>query len=373
MNTSSRAIIGLDFVRFASAFMVMLMHLSVYWWLPGISTPYGAHYHAAFHPIFELFRWGGVGVPIFFVLSGFVIAFTANNRRPMQFFQSRVLRLYPAAWLCATLSLILGRWGESGAFGDYLRAMVLSPAGPWISVVYWTLAVEVFFYILVGLSLYCKIRMSHVGALLGIVSAAYWIAKLADFVTGGHFKDVFAVPDTSKGPLYLISVGAYFSIGILLWSVHFEDKSRWKYSVIAASYVAVAISLTSGARNAMSIHGGPKWEILVPLMMFSAGLIAIVASVRWNDALWRRGPTFASTARTIGLITYPLYLLHAEIGRESMVWLSGLNPYLALAITVTAMVALSRVVVAIEPAVRKVIRRLFNLKPADASAITRPG
>ena len=82
---------------------------------------------------------------------------------------------------------------------------------------------------------------------------------------------------------------------------------------------------------------------------------------------------FASTARTIGLITYPLYLLHAEIGRESMVWLSGLNPYLALAITVTAMVALSRVVVAIEPAVRKVIWCLFNLKPANASAVTRPG
>jgi peptidoglycan/LPS O-acetylase OafA/YrhL len=51
-----RQLLGLDLIRFSAAFMVLAFHLCA-------GTALG-----------PLTRWGWVGVEIFFVLSGFVIA-----------------------------------------------------------------------------------------------------------------------------------------------------------------------------------------------------------------------------------------------------------------------------------------------------------
>jgi len=46
---------------------------------------------------------GWVGVEIFFVLSVFVIAYSAEGSSAFSFFRSRILRLMPAVWICASL------------------------------------------------------------------------------------------------------------------------------------------------------------------------------------------------------------------------------------------------------------------------------
>jgi peptidoglycan/LPS O-acetylase OafA/YrhL len=53
------------------------------------------------------FHFGWVGVEIFFVISGFVIAFTAEGASSRAFLRSRVLRLVPGPWICATIALVL--------------------------------------------------------------------------------------------------------------------------------------------------------------------------------------------------------------------------------------------------------------------------
>ncbi|TIT70941.1 MAG: acyltransferase, partial [Mesorhizobium sp.] len=50
---------------------------------------------------------GWVGVQVFFVISGFVIAFSAENSTPLKFFEARVRRLAPAVWVCAPVSAIV--------------------------------------------------------------------------------------------------------------------------------------------------------------------------------------------------------------------------------------------------------------------------
>jgi len=134
-------IYGIDLIRFLAALSVVGFHLG---YLNDV---------ADFKPIWPITWFGWIGVEVFFVISGFVIANSANGKSPMQFLKGRALRLYPAVWCCATLTLIV-----AGAISDqpliellpsYLRSLALIPKGPWIDDVYWTLAVEIGFYTLI--------------------------------------------------------------------------------------------------------------------------------------------------------------------------------------------------------------------------------
>src|SRR6201987_2791882 len=80
------------------------------------------------------FTWfGWVGVEIFFVISGFVIANSASKSSPTEFLLGRALRLYPAVWVCATATLIVlvlfGRGSPSEFILPYIHAMLLVPKG----------------------------------------------------------------------------------------------------------------------------------------------------------------------------------------------------------------------------------------------------
>ena len=96
-------IYGIDLIRFACAFGVAAFHLTwktpeTAWWMPV----------------------GWVGVQVFFVISGLVIANSAHGATPRQFLTSRFLRLYPAAWCAAAISFPLLVW-QFPKMGDRLE------------------------------------------------------------------------------------------------------------------------------------------------------------------------------------------------------------------------------------------------------------
>ncbi len=48
------------------------------------------------------------GVPIFFVISGFLISVSFERRRDLRsYFQNRILRIYPALWVSFAVTLVL--------------------------------------------------------------------------------------------------------------------------------------------------------------------------------------------------------------------------------------------------------------------------
>ncbi len=152
----------LDLLRLASAISVALFHHLYFSWAAKIiNNDYNLF---ADYPRFLFaanFTWfGWVGVEVFFVISGFVIANSASKRSPVQFLISRALRLYPAVWVCSTATfvviLLFAKLPLSQLLGAYIRSLVLFPRGPWIDGVYWTLAAEISFYALVFLLLTLK-------------------------------------------------------------------------------------------------------------------------------------------------------------------------------------------------------------------------
>lgn len=52
-------------------------------------------------------KYGYLGVELFFMISGFVILMTASNNSLKRFFISRAVRLYPAFWVCCTITFLL--------------------------------------------------------------------------------------------------------------------------------------------------------------------------------------------------------------------------------------------------------------------------
>jgi peptidoglycan/LPS O-acetylase OafA/YrhL len=97
--------------------------------------------------------FGFVGVQIFFVISGFVIAFSSERATKFSFFVSRVVRLGPAVWICATITLfstlMVGFASPTSEWYLYLRGIFFLPWGGYIDGSYWTLSIEISFYILV--------------------------------------------------------------------------------------------------------------------------------------------------------------------------------------------------------------------------------
>src|SRR5689334_18462264 len=87
---------SLQILRFIAAFMVVLFHLG-----SGVAVEYGLSGN--------VFGIGASGVDIFFILSGFVIAYTTDPERGIGYFALRRLaRVVPLYWVLTTLLIVIG-------------------------------------------------------------------------------------------------------------------------------------------------------------------------------------------------------------------------------------------------------------------------
>jgi peptidoglycan/LPS O-acetylase OafA/YrhL len=118
-----------------------------------------------------LFWWGWVGVDIFFVISGFIIPYTMFRdgyrlRDYGGFIGRRLLRVGPPSWVVVGLTLAwffaLDRirggapyWSADVTWPRVLHNLAYTVPFTdysWINLVFWTLAVEFQFYLLIGLA-----------------------------------------------------------------------------------------------------------------------------------------------------------------------------------------------------------------------------
>ena len=165
---------------------------------------------------------GWVGVEIFFVLSGFVIAYSAEGSSAFAFFRSRFLRLMPAVWICASLVFAVLVAGDIVPFKElmppYLKTLALIPKPPWIDPVYWSLCVEVFFYgfilCLLLANRFCQVEF-FMGA-MGIISALVWIMFGISLITPALFGSLLPVLErvqySWKLQLLLVHHGCLFAL-----------------------------------------------------------------------------------------------------------------------------------------------------------------
>jgi peptidoglycan/LPS O-acetylase OafA/YrhL len=150
--------IFIDCLRIAAAFAVFFVHGYDQW-----HTKEGYEYEGT--------PWGHMAVVVFFVLSGYVIAFstTVNNRGILQYAQARLSRLYsvliPTLIITAVIEVIAkladpvllahytrgASWPRYIVSGLFLNEVWFQSASPPINGPLWSLSFEFWYYVVFGL------------------------------------------------------------------------------------------------------------------------------------------------------------------------------------------------------------------------------
>jgi peptidoglycan/LPS O-acetylase OafA/YrhL len=354
-KSNGEYIYGVDLVRFACAVSVAVFHLT--WMTAGIAW-------------FMPFGW--VGVQVFFVISGLVIANSAEGASARQFLTGRFLRIYPTAWCAAIVSYPLFLW-EFPKMADRLQrlyfSIVLFP-GPFIATAYWTLPIELSFYFVVySLIVFNGFRYIQSLAILLILWGTPYLVALAlnsrGLVHWGWVNFEYVWENMS-----LLRYGPYFGLGILVWL--YKEKRLGKAGLLAAGLALVLALMEIYAKAqeilpnfARSAGTQTPWTHLATAsnIAFCMAFAAILLSVRFNH----RFPANAAVRRAVrllGLTTYPFYLLHERVGAFVIYQTNrlGLAHLPGVMVALIAIGALSLFIAYYcEPALRSLLKRIGRL------------
>jgi peptidoglycan/LPS O-acetylase OafA/YrhL len=360
--TSAGQVYGIDFLRFFAAALVMVYHIGFICW----ASPHNFFHtdiliFAPLHGLAPAIDTGWVGVQIFFVISGFVIAYTSNGASPLQFFNRRIVRLGPALWICASLTipmLLLAGEGSVSVLGKYAASLLFMPFVPKMASSYWTLPIEIVFYGLIFLLL-CYNRFRNIEAAtlaLGAVSSTVWVVYWLRFMLplGAVGRMAAMLGDQGWTQIVLAQHGVFFAVGLTLWLVS-------RYGWTQRRLISLSVFVMAGVLEIIAETGkssawtGVAENSYVPVGIWLAAVAAIPVSIAFNERLSRLLGPGRRLARFIGLTTYPLYLIHEPIGGFVLIRLiyAGCPPMLALmSASLVCVVVAAVIAVRLEPVVQ---------------------
>lgn len=321
----------LDGLRGAAALLVVIYHFFARWTEENHEESLYPHGDLIFNlfPFIDVF--GTYGVNLFFLISGFVIFMTLTKSHGlMDFGIKRAARLWPTMIFAATLTTFaieasaiherfasLTDWQvtpveyfssvffvDPAFFGDLAGIPGLS----WVDGVYWTLWVEIRFYILIAMIYWLSGQQKFLWIWIGVqvVSTILLLMKMAGPIA----------PHWSLDLVFQSTLLAWFSIGIIAYHL-------WKGELNAPVIVLAVLSL--GTICLEAVYSGthltgatiPEQFLLYAAVLVTFWLAFALPALR---ALLRNPWVVA-----LGLASYPLYMFHERIGVISMTWLYDLG------------------------------------------------
>ena len=293
MKPLNHRLAELDGLRAIAALFVVLYHYFSRW---SEVLPYGA----VLRPLAD---YGYLGVNLFFIISGFVISMSLKNCPSIIVFaQRRLIRLMPAMIICSLVTFAVMWWIDSSfalarrqEWTSFLPSWTfieptiwrrIFPVGDWIDGAYWTLFVELKFYVLAAFAWFVvgrrHFRTFFLIALVVGFSSEAWLPRSA--LRTLLVEHLFF-------PTYL----PLFCVGIAF--AYLLNCSRsWRTWILLGLGFVLSIMATSGA--------GARLIILLFFGMF----VLLIYQPFWTRWLGTGSLVW------IGLVSYPLYLLHQNIG-----------------------------------------------------------
>jgi exopolysaccharide production protein ExoZ len=250
------------------------------------------------HHSFPRFTAGAMGVDIFFVVSGFVIATVAPGQSPGAFLFRRFWRIYPIYWLL-TIPLLF--------MVDITPARLLASLSLWP---FWGGEIQKP-YLVVAWTLYCEV-LFYAAAALAIVN---WRAPLVIFALA-----IFVYAATGFPLAGYLGTPMVFEF---LAGVALTRAVRWPVVGVVALLAAVALLAIAPHDTiaSLSVLRGGGGYLRVLSWGIPAALI-VYAAVTFDTVVSRAG-----WAVKIGDASYSVYLVFAPI----IAWLAPYNGLLAFA------------------------------------------
>ncbi len=256
----------------------------------------------------NIFSFGGSGVDIFFVLSGFIITYTslkglAQPGKLLSFLRRRFVRIFPTYWIIITLFVLIQvalpsfyKTHYSFTVSNICSTLFLLPGHVMVNGVSWTLSYELFFYILFSLAFLLPNKklaftLSMLYALVIIVlpflgydfeNGNRWMNLLTYPMNVEFFMGVLAailiprIPPGFSLPLMIMGGFLFLAGGI------FTDQQ---------------LRLLPGTFNRVVLFGIPSFLIITGLVKFELS----------------KNITVHNILLSLGEASYSLYLLHLPV------------------------------------------------------------
>ena len=228
---------------------------------------------------------GSIGVDIFFVISGFIIAKVAPGRSPQQFLLDRAWRIYPPAIVASLLTLVLLQSPMSAAAtAASLSLWPVYPGGfawPYVGGG-WTLCFEIMFYSFAALAIW----RGSIALPLGIYAAAL----LAAFAVGG------SLPAFIGSPMAL-----EFLAGVVIARMRTQPRPE----LVLVCGLAALTWLPSLGEPAIALN--PSTAVLRVIFWGVPAACIVYAATALERVFQRRA---FDPLVSIGDASYSLYLMH---------------------------------------------------------------
>ncbi len=350
--------------------MVIFYHVVMGVFLDGTPSTIQSFDNA--NPLKLLVVDGHSGVSLFMVLSGFIFTWGALSKDAFNFkgfFRNRLLRIAPLFLFV----LFIGASIEKGAFtlDVFLQNLfVVNNLGGRIggdfSVVLWTIAVEVQFYLMFPFLLHMLKNhgASYIIGLLVLVNALRFIAY-----GGGSLASGLAIDDV----IYWTIFGRidYFLMGMLLAYWYRHDFSaltnlQWfrKLSVLFLGIVCVLSALWIYHNVMGDRFGFEQLKLFWPLLESAAWAVFVLGYLLSASYL----PTYVAAGLVLlGEISYSLYLLHWPIMKALIsadIWIRTSLPPFYEGILNTILVALPIMIVICSLSYRVVEKPFLTMRKA---------
>lgn len=295
------ALPSLTGLRWSAALLVFLYHVSVVEYFGGQPESYANWAFGA----------GDVGVSFFFVLSGFVLAWSTTPKvRATEFWHKRIARVYPLHLVTAVLALLLAFTlapATKPTLGQLLTNLTLTQS--WVSnpdyyqsvnPVSWSLACEAFFYFLFPAFIYLMRRLDAWA--LRVVAAG---CLALEFLLPAIDHRISS-PAQAGFLLYYFPLERLpeFVLGIAL--ARLVIAGRWRGPSMATS---LAITIV-GYFLTYQVHPDYRYEACTAI-----GIACLIASVALADLRDEPSPWRSPRAVKLGELSFAFYMIHLLVMR----------------------------------------------------------
>ncbi len=332
---------GLDLLRLVAALAVVLFHF-------GYAGPARGTMQTSFPALAPAAQYGFLGVDLFFLISGFVIAASAHGRTWREFALSRLLRLYPAYAVCMTVTalvmLLLANGTPTVSVWQWLANLTMVAPGlgqPFMDGAYWSIVIEVVFYGWVAVLIAAGLFERRLMTILAI-----WLAVA--FVNESFFQS------RALRLGLCTEYAALFASGILIQRLLSGERRAVAWGLLGFAFGLGSLHAFENLRIFARFYDDTLSLPLLAILhvgIYALFLAGIMAS-RWIPA--------SRTVLALGALTYPLYLVHQQVGYLLIDTLApSLGDIAAVVLTLAVILAFAYWVSArLEPAARRTLRPL---------------